>query len=125
MSDRLKTGALIFGTIIFGVMLILITQFGMNPKRNPPSASGSLANINPPIDCTLTIRNSLVPLMSEPKRLSKKISKIRPGDYTPFKHTIVSFGQQEEGWFQVEVAGQTGWIADDTWAIDHKSSSCP
>ncbi|MGL5081229.1 MAG: hypothetical protein ACRC8A_07045 [Microcoleaceae cyanobacterium] len=76
--------------------------------------------------CTLTISNTLVSLMSEPERLSRQIAKVRPGEYTSLDHKITSFhGLKEEGWFQIEVEGRRGWIADDTWTIDRKSSSCP
>jgi len=96
-----------------------------SPEPPQPSPSPSSPQANSSSTCVLTISNPLVPLMSEPKRLGRQIAKARPGEYTSLGHKIIDRGLGEEGWFQIEVEGRKGWIVDDTWTIDRKSSSCP
>jgi hypothetical protein len=104
-----------------------------SPSRQPPQSSFSSAQPSPspspvssPSVCVLTISNRLVSLMSKPERLGRQIAKVRPGEYTSLAHVITNFhGLKEEGWFQIDVEGRKGWIVDDTWTIDRKSSSCP
>jgi hypothetical protein len=98
-----------------------LTQSSPSPANNPLSSPQT----NSSSVCVLTINNPLVPLMSEPKRLGREIARARPNEYTPLGHKIVDRGLREEGWFQIEVEGRKGWIVDDTWTIDRKSSSCP
>jgi hypothetical protein len=118
MPDSLKIGILTCATL-----LILIAVARETSYRSLSHAT--LSNTNLAADCILTIRSSLVPLMSEPKRFSKEIIRLNPGEYSPLEHKVVSSGAREEGWFQIESKGRKGWIADDTWAIDRRSSSCP
>lgn len=100
------------------------------PQSTQPSAFPTNSSPVPPQDnsssiCVLTISNTLVPLMSEPERLGRQIARVEPSEYTPLSHKIIDRGLGEEGWFQIEVAGRKGWIVDDTWTIDSKSSLCP
>jgi tetratricopeptide (TPR) repeat protein len=79
----------------------------------------------PMAGCIVTIANTLVALMSEPSRFSQQLVKVRPGEYTMLEYKVVKFGSQDQGWFQIAAEGRTGWIADDTWTIDSKTSTCP
>jgi hypothetical protein len=90
----------------------------VQPSPSPSAVGSSSA-------CVLTISNPLVPLMGEPERLGRQIAKARPGEYASLGHRIIDRGLGEEGWFKIEVEGRKGWIVDDTWTIDRKSSSCP
>jgi hypothetical protein len=118
MPDCLKVGMLTFATL-----LILIAVARETSHRS--LSHTTLSHTNLPTDCILTIRSALVPLMSQPRRFSQEILKLNPGEYFPLKHKVVGSGAREEGWFQIESQDRKGWIADDTWAIDRRSSSCP
>jgi hypothetical protein len=93
------------------------------PTTLPPSGGNS--GEPAPTGCVVTIANTLVALMSEPSRFSQQLVKVRPGEYTMLEYKVVKFGSQDQGWFQIEAEGRKGWIADDTWTIDSKTSTCP
>lgn len=65
--------------------------------------------------------------MNEPDKFSREIANVRPGEYASLAHKITNRGSGlgEEGWFQIEVEGRKGWIADDTSTVDRKSPICP
>jgi hypothetical protein len=76
--------------------------------------------------CIITISNSLVTLQSQPDRFSRELVRVKPGTYNALEHVITDFGSlRQEGWFRVEFDNRKGWIANDTWSIEKKSSSCP
>lgn len=76
-------------------------------------------------DCVLTISNELVPLMSEPDTFSQEIMNVSSGDYPTSDFREVLFGDTQQGWFQIEADGRTGWVRNDTWTIADKTSGCP
>jgi hypothetical protein len=92
------------------------------PSATPPSSSAAAPTL---ADCRITIRHPLVALMREPDRLGQEMINVKPGDYTPLDHKMVSTMVREEGWFQIEAEGRRGWIANDTWTIEEKTQTCP
>jgi hypothetical protein len=96
------------------------------PSPTPTIPSPGSPQNNSPSACVLTIGNSLVPLMSKPKRFSQELVKVKPGNYTSLNYVTTDFGGfKEEGWFQIESEERQGWIVNDTWTIDSKSHECP
>lgn len=76
--------------------------------------------------CVLTIRNRLVSLMSDPDSHSLQLIRLQPGRYSPLDHIVKDEGfLGKEGWFQIQAAGRTGWIANNTWTIETKTRGCP
>jgi hypothetical protein len=76
--------------------------------------------------CIITISNPLVTLMSQPDSFSRELVKVKPGTYNPIEHAITDFHSlKQEGWFRVEFEGKKGWVSNNTWSIEKKSSSCP
>jgi hypothetical protein len=89
-----------------------------SPSTPRPSAEHDSA-------CSITITNPLVSLMREPEEFSQELIRVGSGTYPTTDYTETTFGNQTQGWFQVEVEGRTGWIKNDTWTIENKTSACP
>lgn len=75
--------------------------------------------------CVLTIRGPFVDLMSKPDQFSQELIAVEPGKYTALNYVTTNRVNREESWFQIELEGRKGWIANNTFNIDGKSSSCP
>ncbi|NJP11539.1 MAG: hypothetical protein HC866_20410 [Leptolyngbyaceae cyanobacterium RU_5_1] len=74
----------------------------------------------------ITISNSLVSLKSQPEPFSRELVRVKPGTYNSVEHVITDFGSlRQDGWFRIEFEGRKGWVFNDTWSIEEKSSSCP
>ena len=43
----------------------------------------------------------------------------------PRPYTTTSIVGRQQGWFHIEYEGRRGWIKDDTWTVDSKTSECP
>lgn len=103
------------------------TSSAGEPTSGPPVSSGNPTS--PPSSsttgCVVTISNPLVSLMSEPDTFSQELVRVGPGEYATLDYTVTTFGSQEQGWFQIEAEGRTGWIRNDTWTIAEKTSACP
>lgn len=95
----------------------LPTRPPAEPTRSPPP--------DDPAGCVVTIVNPLVALRSEPAPLSQELVRVEPGAYPALEHTVMEFAGQDQGWFQIEVAGRRGWVRDDTLTIDAKTAACP
>jgi hypothetical protein len=100
------------------------------PPDLSPSSPPVLLPENPPKPdpnkCVVTITNSLVALKADPETFSREIIGVPSGDYTVLDYKVVNFGGlTNDGWFQIEVSGRTGWIVDNTWTINAKTQVCP
>lgn len=108
------------------------TSSAGEPTSGPPVSSGNPTSpppTSPPAasttGCVVTISNPLVSLMSEPDTFSQELVRVGPGEYATSDYTVTTFASQEQGWFQIEAEGRTGWIRNDTWTIAEKTSACP
>lgn len=90
-------------------------------SNEPDTADSS----EPPTDCVLTITNELVSLMSEPDTFSQEIIRVPSGEYPTSDFREIPFGGTQQGWFQIEAEGRTGWVKNDTWTVENKTSACP
>ena len=143
MSGDKKDGS-ILGQIILAVTVALLAggsapwwwdKFFPIAKTPVPTPTPSTPTPTPTptptaspdsLNCILTISNTLVPLMSKPERFSQELTRVRPGNYTSLDYVTANFGGlKEEGWFKIESEGRQGWIVNDTWTINSKSSKCP
>jgi hypothetical protein len=95
------------------------------PEWPSTDAQSQAASTNTVAQCTITIINPVVALKSEPDNFSRDLIHVTPGPYHALDHRILRSLSGEEAWFQIEVDGRTGWILDNTWAIDAKTASCP
>jgi hypothetical protein len=66
----------------------------------------------------------MVGLKTEPSRFSQELVRVKPGAYTPVDYKVVRF-VEDQGWFQIEAEGRRGWIPNDTFSVDSKTSVCP
>lgn len=125
----------------FGVALILIGTIGLDtggssatgpePPSGPPwgETGGGEAPNGPSTtsleDCVVTVENELVSLKREPSPVSQGAAKVPPGDYDAEEYTTTQYAGTEMGFFRITVDGRTGWIADNTFDIESKTSTCP
>lgn len=86
------------------------------------SSGSSAASLD---GCVVTIENSLVSLKPEPDPMSQGTAKVPPGDYRVEEYATTRHASTEMGFFRITVDERTGWIANDTWTIEDKTSSCP
>ncbi len=136
-----------FVRIILGVIGVIFVYLALSkdylpvsvsPTQEPPISTLASTSV-PPISsgnpttpaqpsstgCVVTISNTLVSLMSEPDQFSQELIRVKPGEYPTLDYTERTFVNQQQGWFQIESEGRTGWIRNDTWTIADKTSACP
>ena len=136
----------------FGVLLIALAVFGLDtseladssPRPTPsgvspesrtnmpdapveeettPSATGSdAASLE---GCVVTISNKLVSLRPKPDPMSQGTADVPSGEYEVEAYETTTHASKEMGFFRITVDGRTGWIANDTWAIESKTTACP
>ena len=92
--------------------------------RQTPRASGTLESSGPVGDCVITIENPLVDLHEDPEPFSQVIIRVPPGDYAVSDTAQVDFGGDQQRWLQITADGRTGWIEDNSFNVDGKSSGC-
>lgn len=102
-----------------------IRKLAENPSQLPISLDIKVIRRDVVQGCIVTMRNPLVPLMSQPNVFSQEVIRVKPGEYKATEQVITSFGSSEIGWLQIEAEGRRGWIKNDTWTIEVKGSACP
>lgn len=100
------------------------TQMPPQPPRSTPLTLPE-GPVEQPNGCVVTIANPLVALLSEPSRLSQQLLRVPPGEYSTSSYQVVQFAGKDQGWFEIEADGRTGWIADDVFTVDSKTAACP
>lgn len=133
----------------FGVVLILFALSGLTPggqstatsPRSSYSSNESGTSTPSPSEassveeepssstasvegCVVTIQNPLVSLQSEPDPVGQGTTRVPPGDYTVQAYETRQH-VSEIGFFRITVDGRSGWIKNNTWTIESKTSACP
>lgn len=98
---------------------------GSGEEATPPNTGGSpdaQFDIN---NCQIKVDHIGAEIKEEPDHASRTLSSVPAETYTPLAAAEADWAGRTELWFQLDVEGRIGWLADSTIIVVDKSAGCP
>jgi hypothetical protein len=89
---------------------------------NTPPASPGAEVLS---DCFLGVDAFFAKIHKEPNFASRELGAVPDGSHQGLEFTESEFAGKTFGWFLIDVEGESGWIVDDGFQIESKTSGCP
>jgi hypothetical protein len=77
------------------------------------------------VDCTLTVSRPFSEIRAGPNFDETRVGDVPEGTYTATETALSEWANTDFRWFKITAAGRTGWIVDNGFMFQSKSTGCP